>query len=156
MRLLLDTNVLIDHIESRKPYCAAVRKLFVGQALGDFQLWACTQSFADAYYILSRNAPQAHVKSALSNLLLLIKPCNTYASDLDPALKSDWPDIEDFMIASCIKHVDATYLITRDKEMLKRLPHKAKTASEFLDLLEAEKGITYEELRLDTRGMDKS
>lgn len=74
--------------------------------------------------------------------------CGTYAADLRGALKSDWSDIEDYLIAHASKHIPAKYLITRDKELVGKSPIKAMSAQEFLDVLEHEYGLTYDESSL--------
>ena len=62
---------------------------------GDLQIWASTQSYADAYYVLRKHAPAEEVKHALLATLDIFMVCGTYAADLRGALESDWSDIED-------------------------------------------------------------
>lgn len=50
MKLFLDTNALIDLVARREPYVSDVGKLCIAAYFGDVQLWASTQSYADAYY----------------------------------------------------------------------------------------------------------
>lgn len=56
MKLFLDTNALIDLVARREPYVSDVGKLCIAAYFGDVQLWASTQSYADAYYVLRRAA----------------------------------------------------------------------------------------------------
>lgn len=145
MKLLLDTNILLDLVEPREPFASDVRKLCIAAEFGDVQLWVCVQSYADAYYVLvRRGSTPARVKKALLATLDLFTPCNTYASTLKPALQSEWSDIEDYLIAQASKGIGADYLITRDQEMAELSPVPAMTAAEFLSLLESEHNLTYE------------
>lgn len=149
MKLLLDTNVLIDLLEPREPYASDVRKLCIAAEYGDVQLWSCVQSFADAYYVLTRRgATEDAVKKALLALLDFFTPCNTYASALRPALSSDWQDVEDYLIAYSSKSIGADLLITRDKEMSALSPVRAMTAHEFLKMMEEDHGLAYDEVDL--------
>ena len=111
------------------------------------QLWACVQSYADAYYVLTKRggAPKA-VKEALLATLDVFEPCNTYASALKPALLSDWNDLEDYLIAYSSKNIAAEYLITRDREMTELSPIPAISARELLQRLEDEQGLVYDEI----------
>lgn len=143
MKLLLDTNVLIDFIADREPYAADVRTLCIASTFGDVQLWVSTQSYADAYYSLRKFAPEEEVKSALLASLEFFVPCGTHAADLRPALESEWHDIEDYLIAYSTKRMGAVSLITRDKEMARKSPVPAYTAAEFLKYLETEHGLVY-------------
>ena len=148
MKLLLDTNVLIDLLSPRSPYDSDIRKLCIASSFGDVQLWVSVQSFADAYYVLCRRASREAVKKALLSSLEFFIPCGTYASDLKPALASDWNDIEDYLIAYSSRHIEASYLITRDIELIQKSPIPAMPASEFLGLLERKFGLTYEDIGL--------
>lgn len=148
MKLLLDTNILVDLIACREPYASAARKLCIASVFGDVQLWASTQSFADAFYILRKNAPDADVKQALLASLEFLVPCGTCAADLEPALKSDWPDVEDFLIVGSSKHIKADYFITRDAELARLCPIKALDADAFLQWMKDDKGISYDDISL--------
>lgn len=148
MKLLLDTNILVDLIACREPYANAARKLCIASAFGDVQLWVSTQSFADAFYILRKKASDVDVKRALLASLEFLVPCGTYAADLEPALKSDWPDVEDFLIVRSSKHIKADYFITRDAELAQLCPIEALDADTFLQRMKNDRGISYEEISL--------
>ena len=143
MKILLDTNALIDLVAVRRPYVNDIKKLCIAAVFGDLQIWASTQSYADAYYVLRKHAPAEEVKHALLATLDIFMVCGTYAADLRGALESDWSDIEDYLIAHASKH-----LITRDKELVEKSPIKAMSAQEFLGVLEHEYGLTYDESSL--------
>ena len=143
MKLLLDTNILIDLIACRKPYVEPIRKLCAASVFGDVQLWVNTLSFADAFYVLRKSASEPAVKQALLASLEFILPCGTYAADLKPALESDWPDIEDYLIVAASKHIKADCFVTRDVDLAARSPIKALDVEGVLKLLE-EEGYVYD------------
>ena len=130
MKILLDTNALIDLVAVRRPYVNDIKKLCIAAVFGDLQIWA------------------EEVKHALLATLDIFMVCGTYAADLRGALESDWSDIEDYLIAHASKHIPAKYLITRDKELVEKSPIKAMSAQEFLGVLEHEYGLTYDESSL--------
>lgn len=146
MKLLLDTNVLIDLVASRSPFDEDARKLVVASVFGDVQLWVSTQSYADAYYVLRKSASEKAVKSALLATLEHFIPCGTYATDLAAALQSDWPDVEDYLVAHSAKHVQADYFITRDSRLAPLSPVSTMSAKDFLAFLEEEHGLVYEDV----------
>lgn len=150
IKVMLDTNALIDLVAPREPYAADIKKLCVAAAFGDLQIWASTQSYLDAYYVLSKNAPVDEIKHALLSTLDVFMVCGTYAADLRNALESDWKDIEDHMLAHSGKHIPAKYLVTRDEELVEKSPVKAMTAKELLKLLEEEHGVTYDEFDIES------
>ena len=148
MKLFLDTNALIDLVARREPYVSDVGKLCIAAYFGDVQLWASTQSYADAYYVLRRAASESEVKKALGATLEFFLVSGTFAADLKPALASDWHDIEDYFIAHSASRVGADYLVTRDKELAAKSLVKAMTASEVLRYLDKERGLVYDEVTL--------
>ncbi|MCI9129600.1 MAG: PIN domain-containing protein [Eggerthellaceae bacterium] len=146
MKLLLDTNILIDLIACREPFAADARKICAASFFKDVQAWVTAQSYADAFYVLSKGSSEAIAKRLLLKSLTFFLPCSTFASDLKPALESDWPDVEDYLIAHASKHVNADVMITRDADMMQRCPIQAMTAHQFLEMLEEEQGLVYEDV----------
>lgn len=145
MKILLDTNALIDLVAVRKPYVNDIKKLCIAAVFGDLQIWVSTQSYADAYYVLRKHASAEEVKHALLATLDIFMVCGTYAEDFRRALESDWNNIEDYLIAHASKHIPAKYLITRDKKLIERSPINAMSAQEFLGMLERDYGLAYDE-----------
>ena len=148
MKLLLDTNALIDFLAGRKPYVDAVRKLCVGSVFEDLQLWVSTQSFADAFYVLRKSIDETVVRQAMLASLEFFLPCGTYAADLKQALESDWSDLEEYLVAYSTKHIQADYLITRDIELADRSPIPAFDAAAFLAYWEETQRLVYDEIEL--------
>lgn len=148
MKILLDTNALIDLVAAREPYVNDIKKLCIAAVFGDLQIWVNIQSYADAYYVLRKHASAKEVKGALAATLDIFIPCCTYVNDLREALDSDWADLEDFLIAYSAKHIPAKYLITRDMGMIEKCPIKAMTAQDLLGLLEGEYGLVYDECEI--------
>lgn len=146
MKILLDTNALIDLVAPRAPYYKDIQKLCIAAVFGDLQIWVSTQSYADAFYVLQKEADTNAVKKALLATLDVFLICGTYANDLRAALESDWEDIEDYLIAYSTKHIPADHLITRDAELLECSPIPAMSARDFLALLEKEHGLVYDEI----------
>ncbi len=106
------------------------------------------RSFADAQDVLHQAASEEGVKGALLASLELFAPCGTYAVDLRLALESGWREVGDCLVARSPKRMGAAFLITRDTAMMQKSPLSALTAGEFLDHMEAEHGLTYEDIYL--------
>lgn len=146
MKLLVDTNVLIDLIAQRKPFVDHVRTLCIASKFGDVQMWVSTQSFMYAYYVLGKSCSEQEVKSALLASLEFFLPFSIPITNLKPALESDWHDIEDYMIAFSADSIYAEAIITRDEALIEKSPVKAMTAESCIEMLKSEYGLTYEEI----------
>lgn len=147
MKLLLDTNILVDLVACREPFVQAARTLCIASAFGDVQLWTSTQSFADAFYILRKGATKTEVKQALLATLEFLIPCGTYAEDLKNAFESNELDVEDYLIMASAKRIKADYFITRDADLAKKSSTKAIRPEDAVQLL-ADKGLTYDTISL--------
>ncbi len=143
MKLLLDTNALIDHIAQRQPYCNDIEELCAASYFGDVELWVPVQSFLDALYALRKRADQRTLRNAFIGSLEFFHPCGSRANDLRGALESDWPDVEDYLIACSALHVNADYLVTRNAAGFSSCKTKVISPREAAQLLQAQ-GFAYE------------
>lgn len=146
MKLLLDTNVLIDYYARREPFFEDAMKLRVAALFGDVELWAAAQSFADVEYVLRGAVPLDTLRSMMRESLSFLKVAASGAGDVACALRSGWPDLEDFLIARCAERVRADYLITRDAGDFEHAGMPALAPSGFLRMLAEEHGLTYDEI----------
>ena len=142
MRLLLDTNALIDYLASREPYCRPMETLCIASYMGDVELWVNVQSFLDALYALRKFASQHELRQVMLASLEFFHPCGCRAVDLSAALRSDWPDVEDFMIATSARNIAADYVLTRDIKGFVHSKVKAIQPEDAVALLEDD-GLSY-------------
>lgn len=68
------------------------------------------------------------------------------AADLLDGLSSDWPDLEDFLVARCAQRVKADFVVTRDLKGFEKSEVTAITPTEFVEITQEELGISYEEV----------
>lgn len=114
----------------REPYADDIEKLCIAAHFGDAKLWASTQSYADAYCVLSRTASKEEVKKAFAATLEFFLVVEIYAAGLKPALESDCGDFEDYLVAHSARRSEAQFFITCGKKLVERCPVKALTVAE--------------------------
>lgn len=147
MRLFLDTNVLIDYYARREPFYDDALKLRIAAFFGDVDLWVCTQSFVDAEYILRKAVPITELRSMMAASLEFLNVTAPLADQLPDALASNWPDLEDCLIAHCARNARADFLVTRDALGFANAPVPVLTPRGVIERLEGE-GISYDEVAL--------
>lgn len=147
MRLFLDTNVLIDYYARREPFYDDALKLRIAAFFGDVDLWVCTQSFVDAEYILRKAVPITELRSMMAASLEFLNVAAPLADQLPDALASNWPDLEDCLIAHCARNARADFLVTRDTLGFANAPVPVLTPHGVVERLEGE-GISYDEVAL--------
>ena len=114
MRLLLDTNVLIDYYLSRPVYCDDARQLFALAVRGKAELWASAKSFTDIFYVGRKAVGSEAMQRAIEASLAHLDVCSITMDDIQASLAERWPDFEDCLVARAAAKVKADYLVTRD------------------------------------------
>ncbi len=132
MKLLLDTNVVLDVLLERQPYYSASSKIFILSSKRNIQLFVTSTSVTDLYYIVSKMLSKKKAKSFLINLLEIVDICGVGKRTILDALESDFKDLEDAVqyFAAFTKNIDI--IITRNKKDFKSSEIKVLTPTEFL------------------------
>ena len=105
MKLLLDTNVVIDFLHEREPYKA--RLLMTAGRVGEFDLWITSSQVTDLIYILSEGGKRlllSHVLEQLRGMRTFVNVHAVSDREVDRMLAASWKDPEDspiFEYARC-------------------------------------------------------
>lgn len=148
MRVLLDTNVLLDLYGKREGFYEEAVKLKCAAVFGDIDIWATANSYTDVFYLLSKAASSATVQDAFIEGSEVFNICSVDSVDIITAAQQKWQDFEDCLVDVCAKKLKAHYILTRDKKGFKQAGTPCLTPAEFLALYEQETGLSYAELAL--------
>ena len=132
MRVLIDTNIVIDVIERSEPWFAdsyAVLRLIAQDQLTGF---LPADSVADVYYIIRKNKNARTAQGAIFALLELVSLCDTTAGDVSSALLLGFSDFEDAILAASAKREKADFIITRNERDFAKAPVPALSPQDFL------------------------
>ena len=144
MKLLLDTNVLVDYFGARRPFCDQWELINALQMTGYAELWASAESYTDAFYLLRRAVGSEKLQDMFLESLSFVRVCSVDEDDIRKAAERSWSYFEDCLIAVCAEKVKADYIITRDAGGFKRSKILAMDAPSFFTMLEEDYGIVYE------------
>ena len=148
MKVLIDTNVIIDYLGRKKPFFEDAQRVIAAGYFGDAQLWVSAQSFKDAFYVLSHYVDPVCVQDALLKLLEVVNPVDLAGADIAAAARLKWRDYEDCLIALAAQKAGADYLVTRDCKGFERSMVASITPSDWLDLLRENERVTYDAVAL--------
>lgn len=132
MKLLLDTNVIIDYLSKQAPFFENAELVVTAGYFGDAQLWASVQSFKDALFVLSHYASPESIQAAVSKLLEIVNPIDLTGNNIATAATLQWHDTEDCLVALGAQKAHATYIITRDQKGFERSMVPAISPAEWL------------------------
>jgi predicted nucleic acid-binding protein len=118
MKILLDTNVILDHILAREPYANNVGKLFDMIGKDEVEAAITANSVTDIYYIISKRLGDTAAREALRNLFNLLNIVSIEGNDCISALNMPMADYEDAVVAMCASKDNMDYIVTNDKVFL--------------------------------------
>jgi len=119
MRVLLDTNTIIDYLAARKPFDENAETIFNLVGKKNITGYVNTSSVTDIYYILRKTLSDADCRSKLKFILRLLQVIEVSKNDCLVALDSLMLDFEDALVTVCAENLELDYIVTRDREFLK-------------------------------------
>lgn len=132
MKLFLDTNVLIDYLAAREPFCHDIREIVCQSQINGILLVASSITFTTMEYVLKKKVPHDVLMNQFALLRKIIHVPATDGETVDKAIASTFQDFED-----AIQHYtafgNADYIITRNsKDFISYSNIPVLTPSEFL------------------------
>ena len=105
MRVLVDTCVIIDALQSRVPFAEVAQKIFIHSANKQFEGYITAKSVTDIYYLTHRlTHSDAETRKILSKLFTLFHLLDTTSLDCRKAISSEISDYEDaIMVETAIR-----------------------------------------------------
>ena len=131
MKALIDTNVIIDSLQSREGFLEDARQIML--RITDYEGYIAASSITDIFYLQSRFfRSKKKAKQNLTDLLKLFDILDTTANDCRNALRNDTPDFEDAVLLESAMREGLDAIVTRNKKDFKNTNIKIYTPSEFL------------------------
>lgn len=146
MRLLIDTNILLDLFACREEFVKEAYAL-KGMALcKEAELWVSAKSFTDVFYLMNREKEfkSDQIQDMFLDNLTYLNVCGIDKEDIVESALSKWPDFEDCLVARCADKIKADVLLTRDKKGFERSNVAWCSPADFFDRLKKEYGIVYD------------
>ncbi|MDR1211851.1 MAG: PIN domain-containing protein [Spirochaetaceae bacterium] len=134
MKVLVDTNVIIDILEKREEFFQASYEVARLAVQGRIQAFMPASAVTDVYYIIHQSVHDAEKsKEAIIGLTTLVGLCDTMAGDIHAALSLPVNDFEDAVIAAIAKRERADYIVTRNEADFRDSPVPAVSPAAFLE-----------------------
>lgn len=113
-RILLDTNVVLDVLLAREPWCEDARTLWQANDAQTLQCYVSASSLTDIFYIAKRIRGAEAAREAVHKCLKAFEICSVTRDSLELAWRLAGVDFEDDLQVACatIEVLDA--IVTRD------------------------------------------
>jgi predicted nucleic acid-binding protein len=142
MRVLIDTCVIIDALQSRAPFAEAAQKIFLYSANKQFEGYITAKASTDIYYITHRlTHSDVETRKILSKLYTLFHLLDTTSLDCRKAISSEISDYEDAIMAETAIRSEMDCIVTRNVKDYAKASITVYEPDALIALLEAEKGI---------------
>ncbi|WP_455779600.1 PIN domain-containing protein [Gordonibacter pamelaeae] len=151
LKLLLDTNVVIDFLHERDPHYAKTRLLMMAGRVGEFDLWITSSQVTDLVYILSEGGSRKLLPRVLEQLRGLRTFVNVHAvsdREVDRMLAAAWKDPEDSLIFESALEMRADAIVTRNQKDFESSVIKVVDCDEFFAWMHEEFGFDYDEVAI--------
>jgi predicted nucleic acid-binding protein len=127
VKVLLDTNVLLDIVEKRASSFDASYEVFMKSATKEIDAIVGAGSVTDIYYVNRKNCGNSEqALNSIIDLLTVVSLVDTKAADIQEAIKLGFSDFEDAVIAATASREQADYIITGNTTDFSKSPVPAR------------------------------
>lgn len=132
MKILIDTNVILDALLKRSPFDADAYSIL--KLADEKRVNAHIAAFAvtDIYYFISKNLNHENRIKAIKALFNIMNVISITKQDINKAMSfSEFEDLEDALQMQCLKKIKGDFIITRD-EQFRKICDKAISPKDFI------------------------
>ena len=140
MKILLDTNIVLDVLMDRMPFSDTAVELFSKVEAGAIIGYLCGTTITTVYYLASKILGAARAQEEIKKLLSLFEVAPVNRLVLESALVVDFYDFEDAVIHEAACHVGADAIITRNLKDFKKSRISVYTSDELVRILNSQNG----------------
>jgi len=134
MKIMIDTNVILDAIMNRAPWAKVAQDIILAIANEKIEGCITASTFTDIYYLLKQHLRNKEkTKQILLGLLSTVNVLDVTGKDCEEAFKLPMADYEDALLAYCAKRYKIDNIVTRNSKHFSGSPVNAIQPEEFLE-----------------------
>lgn len=136
MKVLLDTNIIVDVLQQRKPWNIYGNKIFLAAACRQIDACITAKEAADIYYFAKKQLKgqenaNSKARAIIAKLLSLFEAIDTLGKDCQDAIAINNSDYEDALMIASAKRSGIDCIITRNTEHFKSTNIRIMSPKEF-------------------------
>lgn len=144
MRVLIDSNVILDVLMMRQPFFDASNNAIEKLISSGNKLYISASCLTDIYYLLMKAIKdRTKVLEEIKKIITIINIAKVDELCISNAIKSKMVDFEDAVVDSVASSIKAAYILTRNEKDFKNAANAIRTPSQFVRLIK----MTPEELK---------
>ena len=139
MRVVIDTCVIVDALQSREPFCKDAQSIFLLCANRQFEGFLTAKAITDIYYLTRRQTHSDNgTRDVLTKLCALFGLLDTTALDVRKAISAEISDFEDAVMVETAVRSGVDCIVTRNIKDYGKAQISLYTPKEFIDYLTAD------------------
>lgn len=137
MKILIDTNVIIDALTSREPWNESAEKIFIMAANNIVDMYITASSATDIYYLVRKHLHNAETaRQVMSKLYSLVGILEVKQEDCVDALVSSITDYEDAVVEQVARRAGVECIVTRNQKDYEQGLTKVFLPDDFIQFME--------------------
>ena len=133
MKVLIDTNVILDVLCSREEFLEASSRVWKYCEVNKLTGVISALSVPNIVYILRKELDPDKTKDIIDRIMLIFDVAELKAEDLRKAAEMKTADFEDAVQMCCADRINADFIVTRNVRDFVSSPVPAVKPSELLD-----------------------
>ena len=114
MKLVIDTNVVLDLLLNRAPFADAAAVVFTQIESGRYSACVCATTITTIHYLAHKAVGDKLARQHIAQLLILLEVAPVTRQVIEQALRSALGDFEDAVLAESAYATGAQAIITRN------------------------------------------
>lgn len=133
MRIMCDTNVILDVLLEREPFIDDSCKVLSLCEEHQIDGFVSASSITDIYYLVRKYTHSTELAyRAIGKLLEIVRVCSVTNHDVLTTFQRKAKDFEDCLVATCAKSIHCDCIVTRNKKDFEEFDIPSLTPSELL------------------------
>ena len=133
MKILIDTNIIIDVLANREGFAEHAAQLFRLCEVGRVQGHVYALSIANIVYIMRKELDHSKIEEIIEKIDAIFTIVDMKADDLKKAMALPFDDYEDALQSVCASRIKADYIVTRNLKDFKNSKILAIKPAELLE-----------------------
>ena len=115
MKIMVDTNIIIDVLLEREPFVNDSYKLLSLCEEHQIDGFVSASSITDIYYLVRKYTHSNELAyKAIGKILEIVKICSVTNAEVLTAFQKKAKNFEDCLVAVCAKSINCDYIVTRN------------------------------------------
>lgn len=114
MRVLFDTNVVLDLLLDREPFALDAARCFSMVESGEIEGWLCASTVTTLHYLIRKSSGASKALEGISTLMSFFKIAPVNKAVLESAMSLPFKDFEDAVLHEAARYSNVDVIVTRN------------------------------------------